>query len=185
MSISFDGIPASRLVPWAYIEFSNVGSSPIGNQPFKILVVGQKLASGSHAALDPVRVTSADEAAEKFGKGSMMHRQFIALKNNNSVTESIAIALDDLGAGAAATGKIAMTAASAKAGTLNLYIAGQSVKIGVIADQTHDSIATAIAAATADDNLPVSAVVNGSNANEVDLTAKHKGEVTNDIDIQN
>ena len=42
MSISFDGIPASRLVPWAYIEFSNVGSSPIGNQPFKILVVGQK-----------------------------------------------------------------------------------------------------------------------------------------------
>ena len=51
----------------------------------------------------PVDVLSADQVAVLFGRGSMLHSAFVALKANNRFFKATAIPLADDEAGAAAT----------------------------------------------------------------------------------
>lgn len=186
MPISFDSIPSNIRVPLVYIEFN--GSNAVRGTPaimHRILVLGQRLAGGSVAEGVPVRVTSADEAGGFFGRGSMLHEMFVALKAANRYTETWAIALDDAGAGVAATGTVTFAASPTAAGTVSLYIGGKRVRIAAAVAATAASLATALAAAiNADDTLPVTAAVNGVVTEQVDITARHKGEAGNGIDLR-
>ena len=186
MAISFDQIPNSILVPGQYIEISNTGAiQGLFGMPSRILVLGQKLTAGAAAAGVPVIVADAAQAEGYFGRGSMLHRMFLALKAGNNFTETWAIPLADLGAGAAAAGNILFGGTITGAGTLNLYVGGQQVRVGVAASATPAQVATAVAAAiNADTLLPVTAAVNGSEPKQVDITARHKGENGNGIDIR-
>jgi phage tail sheath gpL-like len=184
VAISFERIPINLRVPGVFVEFSNKNAiKGLAQIPYKILVIGQRLSTGSIPALTPQRVVSENEAKTFFGQGSMLHAMFIALKAQNKFTESWAIALDDNGAGASATGSITFSGTITAAGTLNVYVAGILVQVGVTVASTPATVATAlIALINANLNLPVTASSGGSGI--VSLAARHKGEVGNDIDVR-
>lgn len=183
MTISFNAIPLNIRTPGHYIEFD--ATRAVQGLPaiaHKILVIGQRLAAGSVAAGVPTRVLSAAQAEEAFGRGSMLSAMLAALKAANTYTECWAVALDDNGAGVAATGTITLAGAPTEAGTLNVYIGGKLAQVGVASAATVASLATALAAAVnADTTLPVTASATGA---VVTLIARHKGEVANTLDTR-
>jgi len=196
MSIDFNTIPAGGdlRVPFAYIEFDN--SQAQGGLPsdqYTVLMIGQRLAGGSVAANVPTPIQSGAQAAGYFGNGSMLATMCDWFKSVNSTTPLVAIAMDDAVAGIAATGKLAVTGPATGAGTLQLYIAGIRVQVAVAAGDAAAAIATNIVAAinavagnaiNPRNQLPITAVVNAVTTTEVDLTARHKGECGNDIDLR-
>lgn len=183
MPISFNQIPINIRTPGQYIEFDNTRAQqglPVVQH--KILVIGQRLAAGLVAQGVPTRMLSAAQAEEAFGRGSMLSEMLRALKAANSYTECWAVALDDLGAGVQATGTITVGGSPTESGTLNLYVGGTRVQTAIVSGSTAAAIATTIAAAVnADTSLPVTAA---AVAAVVTLTARHKGEVGNTIDLR-
>lgn len=185
MPISFNEVPTNIRVPFVYVEFdaSRAVQGP-ALMPYKVLVVGQRLAAGTVAELAPTRVTNASQAAEYFGAGSILAQMLAAHFQQNELTETWAVALDDLGAGTAAVGAVQFGGAPA-AGTLSLYIGGRRIRVGVAAGDTGTEVAAALVAEIATlPDVPVTAAVNGVDDTIVDLTARHKGEAGNDIDIR-
>ncbi|PIW30414.1 MAG: phage tail protein, partial [Rhodospirillales bacterium CG15_BIG_FIL_POST_REV_8_21_14_020_66_15] len=186
MPISFNAIPIDIRTPGAFIEIDNSAAlRGLPGMPSRILVIGQRTAAGTVAEAVPTRVLSADEAEVFFGRGSLLHLMFRALKANNDWTETWAVALDDAVAGTQAAGTITFGGAVTVAGTLNIYIAGQRVRVAVATTDAAADVATnVVAAITAATDLPLTAAVNGITAEQVDLTAVHKGETGNGIDLR-
>lgn len=183
MPISFDQIPIGILTPGQFIEF-NASQAVSGPQvqPQRALVIGQKLAAGTAPAGAPVRVTSADEAVQLFGRGSMLAAMCAAFLANNPVAEMTAFPLSDNGAGVAATKTITITGPATAAGTLNVLVGGRRVQVAVADDDTATEVATAVAAAiNANADLPVTAA---SAAGVVTATSRHKGEAGQGLDIR-
>lgn len=182
-NVSFNGIPVDIRTPGQYIEIDNtraVGGIP--QQARKILILGQRLATGTVAAATPTRVMSAPHGAGLFGRGSMLAQMIAAAKAANTSTDMWACSLDDLVAGVKATGTMTITGAPTAAGTLNLYVAGVATKVGVAVAETNTVTATNIAAAiNANPDLPVVAT---SALGVVTVTADHKGENGNYIDLR-
>lgn len=186
MPISFNEIPVNLRVPYVYTEYdaTRANRGP-GVQPFKALIIGQRLAAGSVAALTPIRITSVAQAKEYFGEGSVLHRQAMGWFSDNTATEVWAVAFADPGGAVAATGKLTISGPATAAGTLNLYIAGERIQVAVAATDTDAEIATAIVAAIdAASDLPVSAEVDGVDDNEVNITALNAGTLGNQIDLR-
>jgi phage tail sheath gpL-like len=184
--ISFDGIPAGVRVPKIYVEFNNSEAQQGASvQPFTALIMGQKLAAGTQAALTLVSVSDAAQARTLFGSGSNLLALVDAYRKSDKITDVKCIAIADLVAGVQAAGSILFACSSAKPGTLSLYIAGRQIQIGVTDGMTAAALCTAaIAAVNADVDCPVTAAVNGSVAAQMDLTARHKGEIGNDTDVR-
>jgi len=183
MTISFNQIPITIRTPGQYIEFDNTravqGLPAIAH---KILVIGQRLAAGTVAQHVPTRILSAAQAEEFFGRGSYLATMLAALKAANTYTECWAVAQDDNGAGAFASGTITFTGSPTEAGTLNLYIGGKRVQVAISSGQTATVVATNTAAAiNADTSLPVTAA---SALGVVTLTARHRGENGNYLDVR-
>lgn len=184
--ISFNNIPIDIRTPGQYVEFDN--SRALRGLPavaHKVLVIGQRLAGGTVLANVPTAILSAAQAEDAFGRGSMLASMLAAFKNANDTTSVTAIALDDLVAGTVAAGSVAFTGPATAAGTLNLYIGGVRVQVGVTVAMTAAQLATAVVAAiTAATQLPVTAAVDGVDTSKVNITARHKGEAGNDIDLR-
>jgi phage tail sheath gpL-like len=183
--IQFFQIPDNLRLPGTFIEFD---SSLAGSQELqqKVLVIGQRLTAGSVAQGIAKRIYDPSQADDFWGRGSMMAEQFRYLKQANPYIETWGIALNEDAAGVAATGKITVAAGTAdENGTIYLYIAGQRIKVAVALDDDQDDIAAAIIAAiNAVDTLPVTALVDGVDANEVNLTCRWKGETGNTLDVR-
>lgn len=132
----------------------------------------------------PTQLFSDVEAAEYFGYGSQVHLMAKAAIEANPYVALSACALDDAGAGVAASGTITIDATAVAAGTLIVYIGYQTAQIAVAKDDTAAEIAQALAIQMqAQPNLPVMAAVDTSVAGKVNLTAKNKGVVGNSIGI--
>ncbi|MGE0487314.1 MAG: phage tail sheath subtilisin-like domain-containing protein [Gammaproteobacteria bacterium] len=185
-NVSFNQIPVDIRTPGQYIEIDN--SKAVRGLPTidrKILVLGQRLSTGTVAEAIPKRVVNGDQAELYFGRGSMLAEMVKAVKAVNDTSDVWAVALDDNGAGQAAAGSVAFGGTVTGAGTLNLYIAGTLIQVAVAASQAASATATAVAAAiTARTDLPVTAAVNGGDNTQVDITARHKGLGGNAIDIR-
>lgn len=181
-NISFDGIPSTIRKPGAYFEFNTtlaVNSLPANVQP--TLIIAQRIAAGSVAALVPTRVYSTNDAATYFGQGSLAHRMVMAALKANPYMDLTVCALDD-GAGAAAAGTVTIATVPTGSGVLTLYIGNDRVEVAVATDDTIASIATALAAAINNlSDLPVTAT---AALGVVTLTAKNKGLVANQIDLE-
>lgn len=186
MPISFNEIPINLRVPYVYTEYdsSRAVQGP-GIQPYKALIVGQRLSGGSVAELTPIRITSAAQAKQYFGEGSILHRQAIGWFAGNTATEVWAVAFDDPDGGQAAAGTVVFTGPATAAGTLSFYIAGKRIQVAIDNEDSADDIAaklnTAIGNAT---DLPVSAAVDGSDNTQVNITALNDGPLGNDIDMR-
>lgn len=180
MSISFQSIPAGVRVPLFYAEMDN-SQAGYFTQNKRTLLIGQKLAAGSAVANTPLIVSTSDQAKQLFGVGSMLARMHEIYRQQDSFGEVWCIAVADAGAGVAAGGTITITGPATGAGTINLYIAGQRVQVGVAAADSANAIAaamnTAINAAT---GLPVTSTVA---TNVVTLACRWKGPTGNDIAI--
>lgn len=186
MAISFNEIPNQILTPFVAVEFDN--SQAIQGpsiQEYKALLIGQKVASGSATALEVVPVTSSDQAKSLFGQGSILAHMVEKFIDNNSSSQLFCLPMDDNGAGVAATGKLAFTGPATAAGTLSIMIGGRRVQVAVDSGDSADDVASALnTAISGEADLPVTSAVNGTNANEVDLTAKNDGEASNEIDLR-
>lgn len=185
MTISFNSIPSNLRVPLVYAEFDNSNANQ-GSliQEYKTLLIGQRLSAGTKAELDLQRVTSAAQAQEYFGAGSVlaeMAEKFLELNKNNPL---YCIALDDALAGVAASGEILFAGTPTESGVVSFMIGGRNIQVSVAAAATPASVATALVAAiNAETKCTVSAVVDGGTPEQVNLTAKNKGTHGNEIDI--
>jgi phage tail sheath gpL-like len=184
--IDFNEIPVNIRNPGQYIEFDNTraitGSPPMPN---KIVVFGQKLATGTAAADTPVLVSTPQQAVGLFGRGSMLAAMFATIKQNNQFTETWALPQADNAAGTAATGSVTWNGPATEPGTQVFYIAGTLVEFAVTAAMTSNAMATAFAAAVnALPDLPLTAAVDGVTLNKVNLTARHKGADAGLIDLR-
>ncbi len=183
MTISFNSIPASIRTPGQFIEFDN--SRAVSGLPSiinRVLIIGQKLATGSAAPLALTPLSDASQAIALFGRGSMLARMVRAYNGADRYSEVHAIALADLGTGAIASGTITVTGPASAAGTIALMIAGVSIGVTVANGDSAAAIATKIAAAiTALPDLPVTAA---AVAAVVTVTSRHIGTCGNSIDIR-
>jgi phage tail sheath gpL-like len=183
MTISFNEIPSDRRVPFAYVEFDNANAvQGPQNQPYKIIHIGQKLAAGSQAALEPTQITSADQAGEKFGFGSVLHKMLEGQFEVNKSTETWAVALADDNAGVKASGSFAFSGTASESGVVYCYIGGERIKVGVTAGDSAATVATALKAALDDEEaLPVT---NSKSSGTVNVIAANAGVLGNYIDLR-
>ena len=182
-NIVFNSIPVDIRTPGQWIEIDpSHAVRGLPTQDRKLLVIGQRLANGTVQAGVPTLISTPDQGAAYFGRGSMIHRSIIAAKAANDSTPMYAIALDDLPAGVAATGSLTVTGTVTASGILALMIAGQRLQIGVLTADTATTVATKVAnVVNAAADVPVTAV---AAAGVVTLTAKHKGLAGNAIDLR-
>ncbi|MFN7308365.1 MAG: phage tail sheath N-terminal beta-sandwich domain-containing protein, partial [Acetobacteraceae bacterium] len=182
-SISFNNIPNSIRVPGSYVEFDNSRAlRGLNDWPARVLIMGQRLTAGTIAQGVPIRVIDAAQARTYFGRGSNLAHMFEAWFANLSLVEVWGIAMDDVGGGVQATGTITVTGPSTAAGVIALMIGGRRIEVSVASGTAATAIATAIGAAiTAALDLPVTATVASA---VVTLTARHRGEIGNAIDVR-
>lgn len=181
--VSFEQIPASTRVPGVLTEVSSqkaIGGPLI--KPWAVLMIGQRLSTGTVAQKVKKSAQNDDQVRGWFGPGSMLHGMAKRYFQNPHVQDVDVIALDDAGGATAATLASTVTATSAGAGTIALYVAGYRAAIAVSAGMAASAIATAIAAAVnAIDSCPVSAGAAGA---VVTFTARNKGVVGNELDVR-
>lgn len=180
MTVPFTNIPANLAVPLFYAEMDNSkANSATGAR--RAVLMGQKLVTGTAAAGVPVIVSTYAQAKALFGVGSMLARMVWAYRNVNPFAELWCIPLADNAAGVAQVGTITATGPATAAGTINLYIAGQLVQVGVASGDTATTVAASIATAVnAASDLPVTAT---AAAGVVTWTAKWKGATGADIQV--
>jgi len=183
MPISFNNIPNTQRVPLVYVEFDNTravqGTPAIQH---KLLIVGQRLTTGTVAEGVPTLINSAAEGETFFGRGSMLAAMIEAAKSANRHTEMWAIGLDDATGGVQATGTITVTGAATASGSIPLYIGGKKISVAVASGDAATAIAAAInAAINADTSLPVTSTVLTT---VVTMTCRWDGETGNDIDVR-
>lgn len=180
MAISFNTIPQKVYTPLFYAEVDNSAANTTTDD-MQSLIIGPKLASGKALAGELTYVSSAEQAAELFGQGSILHRMVAAYRNQDSSGTLFVMPLEDPEAGVAATKTVTVTGTATAAGTISLYIGYDLVQIGVASDETESDIAGHIAAAIkADGDLPVTAE---AALGVVTITAKHKGLIGNDFTV--
>lgn len=194
MPIAFNQIPAKIGVPGTYVEFdgSNARTSA-GGKPYSALIFGQMSAAKTLAnptgstvpANLPAQVTSAAQAAQYFGSGSVLaHMAKTFFATNPYTTVYFAPQLDNA-AGVARVVTvgyaIAYAAPAVVAGVERLYIGEDEYATAVAIGDTGAAVATALAALiTADTTALFTAA---AAAGVLTLTAKAKGELLNDVQI--
>lgn len=183
MTVPFERVPSDIRVPLAYVEFDSSGAlkgTPV--MDWRILFIGQKLASGSAKTGEAVRITRKGEAAKLFGEGAMLTGMLDLGKAANPFMEVWAIALEDGKDLVAAKAPLKVLTAATGAGVISLLIGGHHLQVKAVAGEEKDVLATRIAAKiNATNALPVSA--KAKSAGEVELTAKNAGEVGNGISV--
>lgn len=181
-NISFDSIPASIRKPGKYFEFNTklaVRTLPANAQ--KVLIVGQRLATGSLAALTVVNVFSDAEAASYFGEGSIVHRMVRSAIRAYAYLDLSVIALDDPEAGLVASGSVALLGPATGSGLVTLCVGNDLVQVVAESGDAATDVASALAAQVAKQpDLPVTAA---AAAGTLTLTAKNKGELGNQIPL--
>ncbi len=187
MAISFNEVPNTIRVPWMYVEFdSSRAVRGAQAQAYKTLIVGQMISAGDNAGSAspevPIRVRSKNQADELFGPGSQISQMCAKYFENNTLTETWAIPLEDDVAGVKATGKFVIAGAATAAGIVNLYIGGERVRVSVADEDTASTVATALREAI-NANLDLPVVASGSSGDVV-VTMKNAGVEGNYLDLR-
>lgn len=186
MSISFNQIAANIRTPGFYAEFDNSKANKgLVADATRVLLFAQKLATGTAAALTPIRTINADQAVGDAGRGSMGAAMVAAFKGVNAETDLTVVYLDDAAAGTAAAASITLGGAATKASTRAIYVGGERIRFAVRSGDTPDIAAETLVAAIAElPDLVFTAAVDGATPAKVNLTARHKGEAFNGLDIR-
>jgi phage tail sheath gpL-like len=184
MPISFSNIPSDIKIPLYYVEVDpSMAGLPVLGLP--ALLVGTMLdpmTSGATGTPDtPIAIGSQAQADAAFGQGSELSRMFMAYFASNFANQVFGLGVQASTGGAAASGAITITTPPTQAGTIALYIGGESVPVNVASSDTADEIASAIVdAVNAQEDLPVTAA---STTGTVTLTCNWNGTTGNDISV--
>lgn len=181
-NINFDGIPSTIRKPGIYTEFNTkMAVNTLPANLYRVIIVAQRLATGTVLANTPVDVFSDEDAAVYFGRGSIAHLAVRAAIKANRYLSLQAIALDDAVAGVVATGTVTIAGPATSSGALRLTVNRQTVDIAIASGDTANSIAAALNAQIAlQPDLPVTATVLGG---VVTIAARHKGALGNTIKL--
>jgi phage tail sheath gpL-like len=184
MSISFDLFPDSQVASTVAIETAKKKNSTAGvTIPQTIGLFGQYNSGKTPVDNVPVLVLSADDSANLFGFGSMLHLQHLKIEEGaGNAIPVYAFPLADDGAGVAATGTITFTTNATSAGVYSFYVAGQKIQFTVVNGDTPTILGDKFKAAhDAILNLPTTAA---SVTGVVTLTSKWLGTTANEITIK-
>jgi phage tail sheath gpL-like len=179
------GIDSNSLAVGVGVELKNAQfQSAAQVVPRKQVIVGTFDAAKTAVIPDePILVTSPEDAGDKFGFGSMLHR---LIKSNwlgsKGKIPTYCIAQEDESDAVKAAGSIVFTAAGLLAGTVAMFIGGDKVKFNVTAGMTSAQVATAAYnAINAIKELPV--VATNGTPGTTDIVAKMYGTYGNSIKI--
>lgn len=167
--------------PGVYFEIDPSLAGVTAQNKSKILVMGPKLAGGTAAADTPIFVPSESAIDTMFGAGSIISTMLHRVKQNYPAGELWALPQADP-AGAAATKTLTISASSAKAGVIPLYLGGELVQVAVKDDDTAAEIATAIKQKV-NENTSLQVIATAADA-VVTLTFKHVGTIGNGYDTR-
>lgn len=141
-------ISSTLRVPFVAVEIDNTraeqGASLLA---YEGLLIGQKIGSGSATANTIVRATDEEQVIAACGRGSILHRQYLAWRGKNKATPVWMGVLDDNTAGVHATGTFPLTGTATEAGTISAYVGGTLVEVAVASGDTASTVASALASA--------------------------------------
>ena len=183
MGISFNDIPNNIRIPFVAVEFDSTNAVRGAQfQPYKTLLLGQKLPAGSAEEGKPVRVNGLNDAVAFFGAGSMLAEMVDYYRRSDNITELWAVPVPDAAAGVKAGASVSFNGTIEQPGALYVYISGRRFTVPVRVGNTATELIEAFAAAVnAIPDLPCTAF---ADAAEVTLSARHPGEAGNGIDIR-
>jgi len=187
--IPSSSIPSNALAEVVGAGVKNVQFQPGANiLPRKILIVGtfdDTIVNPDFDEKKPNLALSAEEVGARTGYGFPLHRAAMKCFQTSRGIPTYFAPLDQSG-GTAAVDNIVFNSSPetvAENATLDVYIAGDHVPVALEAGDTMDDCATKlIDAVNADNNLPVTAAVDGINPSQVNLTSKAKGTSGNFLD---
>lgn len=182
--MDFNEITQTR-VPGVYCEIDNsLANQGLSGKPSAGLLIGQKLEGLLEYNKISGLITSADQVIPLAGEGSELHRMATVWFKNNKQSKLYIIAVEQT-EGTAAVYHLAVTATKLQAGMLYLMISGREIQLTINEEDTAADITAAlIAKINANAMLPVTAAAVSEKDTEINLTAKHKGEAGNFIDIR-
>lgn len=180
--IQFDTIPNSVRKPGRYIEFNTrTAVRGLPQNPQKMLLIAPMLGTGTIEPLQPINLFSDAEAADLFGAGSWAHLCVKQAFINNAYLDLTVIGVADADAGIAASGSVNLSGTAGSGGVVTVKIGGIDYQVSISAGETAASIAGRLAEVINQAEAPVSAAVNSGT---VELVAKNKGSIGNEIDLQ-
>lgn len=181
MSISFNTIPSDLRVPLFYAELDNSAANTATASLLR-LIVAQVNDDAEHEDIGRLTLVSrSSEAAAIGGSGSVLARMHTLFRKTDPYGEIWCLPLK-VATGTAAKGTLTLTGAPTAAGLINLYIAGQRLRVVAALGASAENLATELASAiNAAPDLPVTAE---ALAGVVTLTAKFKGDLGNDIGLK-
>lgn len=181
-NVSFATIPSSIRKPGKYFEFNTaLAVRTLAANTQKVLLIGQRTATGTVAANVPTDIFNDADAGKFFGYGSQLHMMASAAISTYPYIALQAIAVDDAAGSTAAIGTITVTGPATTSGVLTAYIANDIVNVAISAADTATTIAAGLVAAiAARPDIPVTA---SAVAGVVTYTAKNKGTLGNQIKI--
>ena len=187
MGISFLQIPIGVKVPGVFTEVdTRKAIQGLAIKSYRVLLIGNRLATGTKPADQIDKVTSTSQARDFYGKGSQLfHMAKAFIGQNSGLNELNVIALDDDGGAVKAAGSYEIVTAPTADGTLSLMIAGRRYRVAVLdADTEEDIIDKLVVEITKDNDRQIDVVKNGANLDLMDVTARHASKFGNDIDIR-
>ena len=184
MAISFDAIPGNLRVPLFYAELS-AGGTPFDSSE-RLLLIGQATSAGTATLDEPVLVPSSSLAEDGlFGSGSMLAAMVKRARANAPFQEIWALPVTENAAGTAASADVTLTGLTlpvTSVSSITIYVAGTEYNISVLTTDTATTIGDKLVTEITEDlDAPVTAA---NDAGVVTLTARHKGEVGNTLDVR-
>ncbi len=180
MAINFTYYPDSNRVPGVYVEM-DPSQANTAQTLQRSLLIGQILSTGAATPEEPVEVQSLAQIQTLCGRGSILAQMAQAYLAGDNFGDLWLLPFEDAAAGAAATGTVTFGGTATAPGTINLYIGGINVRVGVDTGDSAGSVASATLAAMA--TYPDIAVTGTVTAPALELTAKNKGLTGNDIQL--
>ena len=143
--ITFNNIPTTQRTPGVFVEVDNSRALKglIAN-PHRVLIVGQKEATGSASALALKQITNDNAAAGYFAAGTNLDRMCRMFRKNNPTTELWAVALSEAATGAKASGVLSFSGSATAAGTIYLLVGGVQVQTPVTSGWSATDVCSAV-----------------------------------------
>lgn len=183
MSVSMNHIPNDIRVPLFYAEMDNSQANS-GASQLRRLIIG--LANDDSAQTPELFLPSGLSEVQKLaGAGSVLAEMYESHRKNDPMGEVWVLPIS-VATGSQAMGTITIDSAATTAGALFLYISDHRVPVYVSADMTDAEVASAVVAEINKNiNLPVTAAVKaGAEQKVVEVTAKFKGTLGNDLSLR-
>jgi phage tail sheath gpL-like len=181
--IGFSLVPSAAIASGVFVEQENIRTGVGGLViPQKIALFGQYNAGKSPVDYTPRQIFSADEAAQLYGIGSMLHLMARKTFMGSGTVEVYACPIPADGGATASAGSITVSGVATSGGTIALFIGGQKVSVKVTLGDSANSIASAISnAIAAAVNTPVLPTPSGA---VVSLAVKWAGETGDQVSLK-